>query len=170
MTDLTIRSATLADNADVARLCWAYRDLLLERSHAFPHVLASYLDQPAYRDLIQDLPRIHARPTGDILLASVGNEVVGCAMYYPLATPGVTEIKRVYVDTNIRGSGAGRALVEATIAAARKDGYSRMVLDTITPLTQAIALYEQMGFAPCDPFYEVDPTHARYLRFYDYPL
>ena len=154
----------------MARLCWAYRDLLIEQSRDFPHVLASYLDQSAYRDLIQHLARIHARPCGDILLASLGGEVVGCAMYYPLNTPGVTEIKRVYLDARARGSGAGRAVVQAAMDAARSDGYSRMVLDTITPLTQAIALYERMGFAPCAPFYELDPTHAKFLRFYDHPL
>ena len=154
----------------MGRLCWAYRDLLLEQSRSFPHVLAAYLEQSAYRALIADLPRIHARPKGDILLACLGDDVVGCAMYYPLSTPSVTEVKRVYLDTRARGSGAGRALVEATMEAARKDGYARIVLDTINPLTQAIALYERMGFAPCAPFYEVDPRHAPYLRFYDHPL
>ena len=84
MAELTIRTATSADDADVGRLCWAYRDLLLEQSRSFPHVLASYLDQPAYRALIADLPRIHARPKGDILLACLGDEVVGCAMNYQI--------------------------------------------------------------------------------------
>ena len=130
----------------------------------------TYYSADIYPALIADLPRIHARPRGDILLATLGTQVVGCAMYYPLSEPGVTEIKRVYVDDAARGAGAGRALMRAAMKGARSDGYTRVVLDTIAPLTEAIALYDALGFAPCAPFYEVDPAFAPHLRFFDHPL
>lgn len=91
-------------------------------------------------------------------------------MYYPLDTPGVTEIKRVFVDPIARGLGAGRALMREGMERARADGYTRMVLDTIVPLTEAIALYEALGFKPCTPFYEPDPAFAPHLRFFDFDL
>ncbi|MEO0746666.1 MAG: hypothetical protein AAFY49_15075 [Pseudomonadota bacterium] len=53
---------------------------------------------------------------------------------------------------------------------AAADGYGRMVLDTIAPLTEAIALYERLGFAPCAPFYNPDPAFAPHLRFFDITL
>lgn len=170
MTDLIIRRATSSDAADVARLCWAYRDLLVARSDGMPSIVDAYYAKDSYARLIADLPRIHARPKGDIVLATLEGDVVGCAMYYPLATPGVTEIKRVFVDARARGTGAGRALIEDCMVRARADGYTRMVLDTMSRLTEAIALYERLGFEPCPPFYEPDPEFEPYLRFFDHPL
>ncbi|WP_299282026.1 GNAT family N-acetyltransferase [uncultured Tateyamaria sp.] len=167
---ISIRSATFADAPTIARLCWAYRDLLAERARDIPGIVDTYYGADSYAALIDDLPRIHARPKGDILLAEADGTVVGCAMYYPLAAHGVTEIKRVFVDPAARGTGAGRALLQAALEGARGDGYTRAVLDTIAPLTEAIALYDRMGFAPCAPFYEPDPDFAPHLRFFDHPL
>ncbi|MEM6372902.1 MAG: GNAT family N-acetyltransferase [Pseudomonadota bacterium] len=170
MTDLTIRPGVPADIKDIARLCWAYRALLVARSTDMPPIVDRYYAADTYEAMIADLPRIHARPKGDILLAELDGAVVGCAMYYPLATPGETEIKRVYVDPAARGTGAGRALMQAAMEGARRDGYDRAVLDTIAPLTEAIALYHRLGFQPCAPFYEPDPEFAPFLRFFDHPL
>ncbi|WP_299145789.1 GNAT family N-acetyltransferase [uncultured Tateyamaria sp.] len=167
---LTVRSATPSDLTELARLCWSYRDILVARSTAFPTIVETYYAKDTYAALIADLPSIHARPNGDILLAELDGHVVGCAMYYPLDMPGVTEIKRIYVDKAARGTGAGRALIETAMKRARNDGYTRMVLDTIAPLTEAIALYERVGFSACAPFYEPDPQFAAYLRFFDHPL
>ena len=104
------------------------------------------------------------------MLAVFDGDVVGCAMYYPLAMPGVTEIKRVFVDANARGTGAGRAMIEDCMKRARADGYTRMVLDTAINLPEAIALYGRLGFQPCPPFYDPDPVFEPYLRFFEHPL
>ncbi|MEO9684993.1 MAG: GNAT family N-acetyltransferase [Tateyamaria sp.] len=165
-----IRSATAEDAPDVARLCWAYRDLLLTRSSEFPEMVEFFYGTDSYAALINDLPRIHARPKGDILLATVDSKVIGCAMYYPFEIKGVTEIKRVFVDQTARGTGAGSALLRATMQAAQTDGYTRVVLDTMTTLTEAIALYGRVGFQPCAPYYETNPDFMPYLRFFDHPL
>ena len=165
-----IRRATPDDADDLARLCWAYRDLLLSRSADLPPMVETYYAKDTYAALIADLPRIHARPKGDILIATLDGAAVGCAMYYPLKEAGTTEIKRVFVDPAARGTGAGSALMQTAMERARRDGYTRMVLDTIAPLTEAIALYNQLGFQPCAPFYEPEPDFVPYLRFFDHPL
>ena len=167
---LKVRSANLADADHIARLCWAYRDLLVAREGDMPSIVDAYYAKDSYATLIADLPRIHARPKGDIVLAVFDGDVVGCAMYYPLAMPGVTEIKRVFVDANARGTGAGRAMIEDCMKRARADGYTRMVLDTAINLPEAIALYGRLGFQPCAPFYDPDPVFEPYLRFFDHPL
>ena len=167
---VNVRPATPADMDDVARLCWAYRDVLVERSEGLPPVVEAYYAKDAYATLMADLPRIHARPKGDILIAVQDDAVVGCAMYYPLAEPGTTEVKRLYVDPVARGTGAGRTLLQDAMKRAKADGYTRMVLDTISPLTEAIALYDRMGFKPCAPYYDPDPDFVEYLRFFDHPL
>ena len=165
-----IRPATPDDHADIARLCWAYRDLLVAREGDMPSIVEAYYAKDSYAKLINDLPRIHARPKGDIVLAVLDDDVVGCAMYYPLSMPGVTEIKRVFVDAQARGTGAGRALIEDCMTRARSDGYTRMVLDTAINLPEAIALYHRLGFAPCPPFYDPDAAFEPYLRFFDHSL
>ncbi|WP_299206958.1 GNAT family N-acetyltransferase [uncultured Tateyamaria sp.] len=170
MIDLEIHSARPSDMDDVARLCWAYRDLLIERSVDLPQMVEAYYAKDSYAALVADLPRIHARPKGDILVAKLGNQIVGCAMYYPLTAAGTTEIKRVYVAPAARGSGAGRALIQESIARAKADGYARVVLDTMNGLTEAIALYERLGFQPCPPYYDAEPSFLPYLRFFEHPL
>jgi N-acetylglutamate synthase-like GNAT family acetyltransferase len=52
-----------------------------------------------------------------ILVAREGGEIVGCVALRPLGD-GACEMKRLYVRPAARGSGAGRALVEASIARA----------------------------------------------------
>lgn len=165
---MIVRSATPSDTADVARLCWAYRGVLVDRMASIPGILDQYYAEPDYAALIDKLPQIHARPRGDILLA-VTDHPVGCAMYYPISDHE-TEIKRIYVDPKARGLGAGRALISAAMDRAAADGYTRMVLDTVDTLTEAMTLYSAMGFAPCAPFYTPAPEFAPRLRFYDIPI
>ena len=165
-----VRRSTPEDAPELARLCWAYRDLLQQRTAAFPDILETYYAKTDYAKLIDDLPRIHARPGGAILLAEHEGKVIGCGMYYGLSQSGTCEIKRVYVDPDARGLGAGRALMQAGIEGARADGYRRMVLDTMVDLTEAISLYEQIGFTPGPAFYELDPRFVDAIRFFERDL
>lgn len=169
MPDLQIRTAKPTDMDDIARLCWAYRALLVDRSPHLPTFIDTYYAGGTYAAMIENLPLVHARPKGDIILATLDDTVVGCAMYYPIDAT-TTEIKRVFVAPQARGSGAGHALITDTLARAKADGYKRMVLDSIAPLTEALALYERMGFTPCEPFYATDAVLAPHLRFYDITL
>ena len=74
------------------------------------------------------------------------------------------EIKRLYVLPAARGTGAGRALVEAAVAEARAAGAAALRLDTTENLTAAIGLYQAMGFAFRDPYPESDHFEDEVLK------
>jgi ribosomal protein S18 acetylase RimI-like enzyme len=63
-------------------------------------------------------------------------------------------MKRMFVSTEARGRGAGRALGTELIRAARAAGYTSMYLDTSTRQTEALSLYRSLGFAEVEPYYE----------------
>jgi ribosomal protein S18 acetylase RimI-like enzyme len=86
-----------------------------------------------------------------ILLARDGDEVVGCVALRPLED-GVCEMKRLFVRPAGRGSGAGRALVEAIVEEARRLGYRAMRLDTLPTMDAAQALYCSFGFAETERY------------------
>ena len=101
-----------------------------------------------------------------LLLASVEDRLAGCVALRPLLD-GACELKRLYVRPEARGSGTGRALVEAVIARARRLGYETMRLDTLPSLSAARALYESLGFVEIER-YNDNPIDG--VVFFELPL
>jgi ribosomal protein S18 acetylase RimI-like enzyme len=56
------------------------------------------------------------------------------------------ELTKMAVDASSRGSGCGKALLEAAIGHAKLRGAKCVVLSSHTKLTAAISLYRKAGF------------------------
>ncbi|HEX7338656.1 MAG TPA: GNAT family N-acetyltransferase [Rhodanobacteraceae bacterium] len=84
----------------------------------------------------------------------VGGKVVGGAGVAPLARGEVDmcELRKMYFLPEGRGLGAGNVMIEHCMAAARRFGFRRMYLETLTGMRAAFALYRKHGFTPlCSP-------------------
>jgi len=97
------------------------------------------------------LPGKYAAPTGSLLLARSGNDVLGCVALRPLQGTAC-EMKRLYVRPQARGAELGRKLTERICREAREAGYSRICLDTLPAMAAAQKLYQAMGFTPVAPY------------------
>jgi N-acetylglutamate synthase-like GNAT family acetyltransferase len=147
-----VREAQSGDLADVRRL-------LREYASALPFAL----DFQAFDEELATLPGRYAPPDGRLLVGSLDGRVVGCVGVRRLDEQ-TCEMKRLFVNDDARGSGLGRVLAEASIAAARGLGYRRMRLDTLPGMQTAQALYARLGFAEIEP-YTVNPVPgARFLQ------
>lgn len=107
-----------------------------------------------FQDVDEELAHLSAEygpPDGLLLLALAKGEALGCVAMRPFG-PGTAEMKRLYVRPKGRGRGLGRTLALAIIDEARRRGYNRMVLDTLPSMTEARALYQELGFRPIPPY------------------
>ncbi|MFY8103821.1 MAG: GNAT family N-acetyltransferase [Ramlibacter sp.] len=116
---------------------------------------------------LRDLPGEYAPPRGTLLLATLDGVVAGCCALRPLDTvdyPNAAEMKRLYVRKAFRGFGLGRQLAEATLDAARAAGYACVLLDTLSDMEAARALYYELGFQEIPPYYHNPISGAHYLK------
>lgn len=97
------------------------------------------------------LPGVYAPSAGRLLLANYNGQLAGCCALRPLDTD-IGELKRLYVRPQFRGHNIGRALVEASLEAARQIGYARLRLDTLPTMQGARALYAALGFKEIPPY------------------
>jgi ribosomal protein S18 acetylase RimI-like enzyme len=135
-----IRLATPEDAADVARLMIGFRNWWQR-------------DQPDDAAFEAGVRRLLADPDTDFLLAGDPATAV-CQLRYRHALWTDSDdccLEDIFVEEEARGSGVGRALVEAAFERARERGCARMVLDVNEANAGALRLYESMGFETSDP-------------------
>ncbi len=142
----TIRAAeTPQDYAAFAALCRDYVAWSRERYADLPWFVEEVFGHQALDAELADLAQKYGPPKGRTLLALQEEAAVAGGAWHRLSK-GVCEIKRLFVSDKARGSGLGRGLTEALMADAKAAGFRTVRLDTATRLTEAIGLYERLGF------------------------
>jgi putative acetyltransferase len=103
---------------------------------------------------VDHLSRAYAQPGSAYFVLQRDGRVVGGGGLAPLAggEPGVCELRKMYFLPEARGSGHGRAMLDLCLETARRFGYRRCYLETLTGMDAAMRLYERAGFTQlCAP-------------------
>lgn len=120
-----------------------------------------------FEDELATLPGEYVEPRGALLMARVNGELVGCCALRPLDNvdyPNACEMKRLYVRKAFRKLGIGRQLVEAIMDCARQADYDCVLLDTLSDMESARALYHDLNFDEIPPYYHNPIEGAHYLK------
>ena len=142
MSDWTIRPITAADDAAMAAII---RTVMPE--------FGAVGDGFAINDPEVDwMSRAYAQPRSAYFVVERDGVVQGGGGVAPLegGDPGTCELRKMYFLPSLRGSGAGRALMDRSLGAARDFGFRQCYLETLCGMDAARRLYERSGFSLID--------------------
>jgi len=113
---------------------------------------------------LEDVSSEYGPPNGLAVLAALGEEPAGVAGVRRLS-PGVAELKRMWVRPDARGRSVGRWLADRAVAEARVKGYRSVRLDTVSDvMTEANRLYESLGFTEIGSYRANPLPAARFME------
>ena len=94
----------------------------------------------------------YAAPRCRYFVVEVDGRVVGGGGMAPLegGDADTCELRKMYFLPEARGLGAGAAVMERCLDAAREAGFRRCYLETLTGMDAAMRLYERSGFRRID--------------------
>ena len=101
---------------------------------------------------VDSMHEAYAQPRHSYFVVERDGAVLGGGGIAPLenAAPEVCELRKMYFLSEARGIGAGTAMMQRCLDAARAHGFARCYLETLTGMDAAQALYKRTGFAPLD--------------------
>lgn len=94
----------------------------------------------------------YAQPHCGYFVVEINGVVLGGGGFAPLdgGEKNVCELRKMYFLPILRGHGAGHALIAHCLDAARRAGFSRCYLETLTGMDAAQHVYVQSGFNRID--------------------
>jgi putative acetyltransferase len=119
---------------------------------------------------VDHMSAAYARPRAAFFVVTDGERVIGGGGIAPLerGDERTCELRKMYFLAEARGRGAGAALLERCLGAARSFGYACCYLETLARMDAARKLYARFGFRPlcapmgntghfgCDSYYALD--------------
>ncbi|WP_396171833.1 GNAT family N-acetyltransferase [Flavobacterium sp.] len=126
--------------------------------------------QEAVKEDIKNIDKF-LPPNGRLILAFIDGHACGIGCLKSI-NDEIGEIKRMYVDPSFRTIGAGRAILQALLNAAKEAGYQKVRLDSPKFMEAAHSLYRNVGFREILAYDEVEiPAEFRqYLLFMEIEL
>lgn len=136
--NITLREVKKEDNFRLAELIRKVFD-----EHKAPRHGTVYSD-PA----TDDLNSLFKKEGALLLVAEAEGQICGCCGIYP--TEGLdgntAELVKFYLDSNYRGMGIGKTLMEKCIEAAKSMGYKKLYIESMPEFSHAVRIYEKQGF------------------------
>lgn len=116
---------------------------------------------------VDDMAGAYAHPGCAYFVVEHEGRVCGGGGLAPLddPEPGICELRKMYFLPELRGLGAGKALIGVCLDSARSLGYRRCYLETLTGMDAAQKLYETQGFVRI-PSARGNTGHFGCNRFY----
>jgi putative acetyltransferase len=98
------------------------------------------------------MSRAYARPRCAYFVVEDGGEVLGGGGIAPLdgGDADTCELRKMYFLPQARGRGAGAAMMQRCLDAARDLGFRRCYLETLSGMDAAMKLYDRSGFRRID--------------------
>lgn len=135
---LTIRKVRKEDNAELAAMI---RGVFEE--HDAPRQGTVYSD-PTTDQLFE----LFLEPRSVLWVAEDQGTLLGCCGIYPTEglPEGCAELVKYYLPRSSRGKGIGKALMEKSMASAKKLGYGQVYIESLPEFSKAVRIYEKQGF------------------------
>lgn len=97
---------------------------------------------------VDTMSSAYAAPRSAYFVVERDGRVIGGGGIAPLenGAPDVCELRKMYFLPQARGIGAGTAMMQRCLDAARAHGFRRCYLETLTGMDAAQALYQRSGF------------------------
>jgi GNAT superfamily N-acetyltransferase len=165
-----IREAKLPNDTDSIRQLWT--DYLTWGNDNMQLLYGVHPHNPS-EQVEQDIELIEKflPPDGRLVLAFIDTNACGIGCLKSI-NEEIGEIKRMYVNPSFRKIGAGRAILQYLILAAKERGYEKIRLDSPKFMEAAHALYRSFGFKaiPVYPEVEILEEFRHYLLFMELDL
>lgn len=116
-----------------------------------------------FEEELQGLQNMYASPHGGIILSKNENEFTGCIAIRKTDTE-TAELKRMYVQPAFQHKGIGAGLLHEALLLAKKYGYKKIRLDTLSNMKPAIDLYKRNGFYEIPAYYFNPESTAVYFE------
>lgn len=165
-----IRELKLPNDIDFVRKLWT--DYLTWGNDNMQMLYGVHPHNPS-EQVEQDINKIDKflPPNGRLMLAFINNNACGIGCLKAI-NEEIGEVKRMYVDPSFRKAGAGRAILQSLIHAAKATGYKKVRLDSPKFMEAAHSLYRSFGFKdiPVYPEVEIPEEFRQYLLFMELDL
>jgi len=169
-SSIEIRDAQLPDDIENIKKLWT--DYLTWGNDRMQLLYGVHPHNPqdAVREDIKNIDKF-LPPNGRLILAFIDGNACGIGCLKSI-NEEIGEIKRMYVDPSFRNIGAGRAILNALLNAAKETRYKKVRLDSPKFMEAAHSLYRSFGFTNISVYDEVEiPAEFRqYLLFMEIDL